>query len=401
MKAVILAAGQGTRMHPLTATRPKPMIPVAGRPLLEHVLDICVPHVEGFVLVVGYEAGAVREHVGETYASLPVEYVSQDEQLGTAHAIALGGRQIDETFLALNGDVLVPEALVEALVEAGDVAVAVTPVADPTSYGVVQPDGDLLDTIVEKPENPPSDLANMGTYVITPELCAHIEAVEMSERGEYEVTDGIQSFVEDGGRVHLVENDGHWLDVGRPWELLDANELLLAEIDHRIDGDIEEGATLKGNVVVESGARIRAGAYLEGPVLVRSGADVGPNAYVRGATVIGPEVRVGNAVEIKNSILMADTNVGHLSYVGDSVLGREVNFGAGTTVGNLRHDGANVRMCVKGDPVETGRRKLGVVAGDGVKTGIDTSLNAGVKLGSGETTMPGETLLRDRTERRD
>ena len=396
MKAVVLAAGEGTRMRPLTATRPKPMVPVAGRPLLEHVLDICVPHVDGFVLVVGYEADTIREHVGETYAGLPVEYVRQDEQLGTAHAIALGAEGIDGTILVLNGDVLVPEPLVEELIGAGGAAMAVTQVADPTSYGVVRPDGDILEEIVEKPADPPSDLANMGTYVITPELLAHVEATELSERGEYEVTDGIQSFVDDGGRVHLVENDGYWLDVGRPWELLSANELLLGELEHRIDGEVEDGATLNGAVVVESGARVRAGAYIEGPVLVQSGADVGPNAYVRGATVIGPNVRVGNAVEIKNSILMANTNVGHLSYVGDSVLGREVNFGAGTTVANLRHDGANVRMRVKGESVDTGRRKLGVVAADGVKTGIDTSLNAGVKLGAGETTMPNETVLQDR-----
>ena len=396
MKAVVLAAGEGTRMRPLTATRPKPMLPVAGRPLLEHVLDICVPHVDGFVLVVGYEADAVREHVGETYAGVPVEYVEQDEQLGTAHAIALGGEQVEGPFLALNGDVLVPGTLVEELVDAGGAAMAVTPVADPRAYGVVEADGDALDGIVEKPADPPSDLANMGTYVITPELLAHVEAVELSERGEYEVTDGIQSFVDDGGRVSLVENGGYWLDVGRPWELLSANELLLDEIQPAVDGEVEDGATLNGNVVVESGARVRSGAYLEGPVLVQEGADVGPNAYVRGATVVGPNVRVGNAVEIKNSILMDDTNVGHLSYVGDSVLGCEVNFGAGTTVANLRHDGENVRMRVKGESVDTGRRKLGVVAADGVKTGIDTSLNAGVKLGAGETTMPDETVMQDK-----
>ncbi len=149
-------------------------------------------------------------------------------------------------------------------------------------------------------------------------------------------------------------------------------------------------------MIVEDGARVRSGAYINGPAIVQSGADVGPNCYVRGATVIGENVRIGNAVEVKNSIVMADTAIGHLSYVGDSILGEDVNFGAGTIVANLRHDGESVRMTVKGDRVDTTRRKLGVVVGDRTKTGIDTSLNAGVILGVGARTSVGESVTRDR-----
>ena len=145
---------------------------------------------------------------------------------------------------------------------------------------------------------------------------------------------------------------------------------------------------------------MQSGAYIEGPALIREGAAVGPNAYIRGSTVVGPDAHVGHSVEVKNSVLMADASVGHLSYVGDSVLGRGVNFGAGTNVANLRHDDANVRVTVKGDRVDTGRRKLGAVVGDGAKTGINTSLNAGVKLGADETTGPGEALTRDRIPER-
>jgi len=117
---------------------------------------------------------------------------------------------------------------------------------------------------------------------------------------------------------------------------------------------------------------------------------------VRGATVVGPDAHVGHAVEVKHSVLSAGASVGHQSYVGDSVLGRDANFGAGTNVANLRHDGENVRQTVKGDRVDTGRRKLGAIVGDGAKTGINTSLNAGVRLGADEVTAPGEALTRDR-----
>lgn len=396
MKAVVLAAGEGTRMRPLTATRPKPMLPVAGKPLLDHVLDAAAPHVDGFVVVVGFGADAIRDHLGDEHAGRPVEYVRQHERLGTAHAIGLGAERVDGSFLVMNGDVVVTRSLVGALVGAGGAAMAVQRVEDPSTYGVVTHEDGYATGVVEKPEDPPTDLANLGVYVVTPALLEAVGAAGESPRGEYEVTDGLASFVRAGGRVRLVEHDGPWLDVGRPWELLDANELLLPELETRVDGDVEEGATLHGPVVVEDGARVRAGAYVEGPVLVRAGADVGPNAYVRGATVLGPDARVGNAVEVKNSLLMAGATVAHLSYVGDSVLGRDVNFGAGTTVANLRHDGAAVRMRVNGRPEDTGRRKLGVVVGDDVKTGIDTNLNAGVKLGRAATTAPGETVTEDR-----
>jgi len=403
MKAVVVAAGEGTRMRPLTAERPKPMLPVGGTPMLERVMSACEGVVDGYVLVVGYRADAIREHVGEEFRGLPVDYVEQDEQLGTAHAIGRAEEHVDERFLALNGDVVFDPELVEQLAETGTTAIATMRVDDPTSYGVVGTDdaGDgrpRATSIVEKPDAPPSNLANLGLYAFDPVIFDYIERTGMSQRGEYEITESLEMLLSDDHPVAVVEHDGRWLDVGRPWELLDATEAELEGLEPRVEGEVEERATLKGSVVVEEGARVRDGAYVEGPVVIQSGADVGPNAYVRGATVIGPDVRVGNAVEVKNSILMEGASAGHLSYVGDSVIGREANLGAGTTVANLRHDDENVRMDVKGDRVDTGRRKLGVVLADGVKTGINTSLNAGTKLGDGAMTRPGESVMEDRGE---
>ncbi len=398
MKAVIFAAGQGTRMRPVTETRPKPVCPVAGRPLVEHVMDACRDAVDGYVLVVGYEAAAIREAVGESYAGLPVEYVRQDEQLGTAHAIGRAAEAVDGRFLALNGDCLIDEDLVAALSAADGAAMAVRSVPDPRSYGIVAVEAGRVTGVVEKPEDPPTDLANLGAYAFDPSVFEYVERTELSERGEYEITETIERLIADGHAVAAVETDGAWLDVGRPWELLDAQERVLADLDGDVaaGATVEDGATLDGPVVVAEGARVRDGAYVEGPVVIQSGADVGPNAFVRGATTIGPDARVGNAVEVKNSILMAGATAGHHAYVGDSVLGADVNLGAGTKVANLRHDDETVRTPVKGEPTDTGRRKFGVVLGDGVKTGINTSLNAGVKLWPGETTGPGETVLYDR-----
>jgi len=407
MYGVVLAAGRGTRMRPLTDRRPKPLLPVGDRSLLERVFDTAVGVVDEFAVVTGYRGDAIRETVGESYRGHPVHYVEQAEALGTAHAVARAEPVVDDEFLVLNGDVVVDASLPRALAEADGTAVAATEVADPRAYGVVSTTGDgSLAGIVEKPDDPLTTLANVGCYAFERDVFEYIERTPKSERGEHEITTTIELLLDDGRRVDVAPYDGTWLDVGRPWELLAATELALAELSEsdgstgaEVAGTVEEGVHLRGPVVVEKGARVRSGAYVEGPALVREGAEVGPNAYIRGSTVVGPCARVGHSVEVKNSVLMADASVGHLSYVGDSVLGRGVNFGAGTNVANLRHDDANVRLTVKGDRVDTGRRKLGAIVGDGAKTGINTSLNAGVRLGVDETTGPGEVVTRDRVSK--
>jgi bifunctional UDP-N-acetylglucosamine pyrophosphorylase/glucosamine-1-phosphate N-acetyltransferase len=163
-----------------------------------------------------------------------------------------------------------------------------------------------------------------------------------------------------------------------------------------VDGERRGEADIRGLVVVEDGATVGPGVVVEGPALIRAGAEIGPNAYVRGATLIGEDCHVGHGVEVKNSVLMDGANAPHLSYVGDSLLGPGVNLGAGTQVANLRHDDAAVKQTVKGDRVSTDRRKYGVVAGDGAKTGVNTSLTPGVVLSPGATTDPGESVTRDR-----
>ena len=393
MQAVILTAGEGTRIRPLSGSLPKPMLPVADRPLAAHTADAAVAAgADELVLVVGYEADAVREFFGAEYAGVPVEYAVQERQAGTADAVRAAREHLDGAFAVLNGDNLYePEAVAELLADGP--AIGAVRVEAPSNYGVLSTDGDVVTDIVEKPADPPTNLANAGAYAF-PAAAREWLDVSESERGEYEITDVLARVVDEYD-VSFAEMD-RWLDVGRPWELLEANEWKLGELDREIRGEVHEDADLRGPVVVEEGASVDSGVVVEGPALIRAGASVGPNAYVRGATLVGKDAKVGHGVEVKNSVLGEGTHVAHLSYVGDSVLGREVNFGAGTNVANLRHDDEAVKFTVKGERVSTGRRKFGVVAGDGAKTGINTSLNAGVKLSAGATTGPGEAVTRDR-----
>ncbi len=393
MQAVILAAGAGTRMRPLTESTAKPMLPVADRPLVAHTADAAVEAgVDELILVVGYHGDQVQSYFGETYRSVPVSYARQEERLGTAHAVEAARDLLEGPFAVLNGDDLYDRESLAALLSAGP-AVGTYEVADPHAYGVFELDGKTVTGVVEKPADPPSNRINVGAYVFPAEARDWLD-VPQSDRGEYEITDVLERVIE-RRTVRTVPVE-RWLGVGRPWELLEAHEWKLAELDRDLRGDVAAGADLRGTVVVDQGATVEPGVVIEGPVLVCSGASVGPNAYVRGATLVGEDVHVGQSVEIKNSVVRAGTDVPHLSYVGDSVLGQDANLGAGTTTANLRHDDVPVRLTVKGERVSTGRRKFGVVVGDRAKTGIDTTLNAGVTLSTGARTKPGETVLRDR-----
>ena len=413
MQAVILAAGRGTRMGPLTETTPKPMLPVADGPLVEHVADAAVEGgADELVLTVGYGAERIREHFGETHRGVPVQYAKQRSQLGTADALAAAATLLDGEFAVLNGDSLYRGSDLERLF-ASSPCIGAYRVDDPTQYGVLEVDGDVVTGVQEKPDEPATNLINAGVYSF-PAGTVELLDVPKSERGERELTDVLERVMEREKLGYTVLET--WLDVGRPWELLEANERRLpgrsrdpagrgdaAEASHD-DGDdeanhddgIHPDATIRGDVVVEEGATVGPGVVIEGPTLLRAGCSVGPNAYVRGATLIGEGAHVGHAVEIKNSVLMRGATVGHLSYVGDSVLGESVNLGAGTNVANLRHDGEPVALTVKGDRVSTGRRKFGAVLGPEVKTGIQTGINAGVTLSAGVRTDLGETVVRDR-----
>jgi bifunctional UDP-N-acetylglucosamine pyrophosphorylase/glucosamine-1-phosphate N-acetyltransferase len=180
------------------------------------------------------------------------------------------------------------------------------------------------------------------------------------------------------------------------WDLLRVNELLLGRIhDSCLEGILSPSVVVDGRIVLGKGSVILPGVYIEGTVLIGQNTRVGPNAYLRGPTAIGDECRIGQAVELKNSILMAGTTVAHLSYCGDSILGERVNLGGGTITANLRHDQRLIRTEVAGRLINTGRRKCGAILGDGVHTGIHTSLYPGRKLWPGATTRPGEIVTHD------
>jgi UDP-N-acetylglucosamine diphosphorylase / glucose-1-phosphate thymidylyltransferase / UDP-N-acetylgalactosamine diphosphorylase / glucosamine-1-phosphate N-acetyltransferase / galactosamine-1-phosphate N-acetyltransferase len=387
MQAIVLAAGEGSRMRPLTTSLPKVMLPVAGKPLLEHIiLRAHAAGVDSFVLVVGYGAESVRSYFGDgSHLGVKIDYAVQDKQLGTGHALMAAESQAEDRFLVINGDVLPDEASLREIAS-GCAAVSAIKVDDPKRYGVFIEENGCFKSVVEKSANPSTNLANAGIYLLERSIFDALRRAPLSERGEYELTDGL-NLLADKEMIRIVTLKS-WLEIGRPWDILAANEILLKELQPQIRGKVEPGATLTGKVSIGRGTIVRSGAYIVGPVIIGENCDIGPNCYIRPTTCIGDQVRIGNAVEVKNSAIMSGSKIGHLSYVGDSVIGEKCNFGAGTVCSNLRHDKGNIKSYVKGERVDSGRRKLGVIMGDNVMTGINTSIYPGTVIESGFRGLP-------------
>lgn len=395
MKAVVLVAGKGTRMEPLTSSCPKVMLQVANKPILEHILNSAIEAgIEGFVFITGYLEEQIREYFGDgSKWGVSIEYIQQKEQLGTANAIGCAKGYVDGAFLVLNGDMLIGQEDLKALVSRTEKAViCVKEVENPSDFGVLETKNNKVVRIIEKPKNPPTNLANAGIYLFRESIFDFIDKTQASVRNEFEITDSIQMLIDSGATVGYSPLEGRWIDIGYPWDLLKANEYLLKDLKGGCKGSVEPNATIKGEVVIGEGTLIRNGSYIEGPVIIGDNCDIGPNCFIRPSTAIGNHVRIGNAVEIKNTIIMDNTRVGHLSYVGDSVIGCRCNFGAGTKVANLRHDGKNIKVMMKSKILDSGRRKLGVIMGDDVHTGINTSINIGVIMEKGRCTSPGEIV---------
>ena len=374
-------------MRSLTAKMPKVMLPVAGKPLLEHILIRARgAGVDRFVLVVGYEEQAVRSHFGDgSLFGVGIDYVLQDRQLGTGHALLAAQNLAEDRFLVLNGDVLPDEASLQEMGRGGP-AVSAIVVEDPGRYGVFLEEAGRFQSVVEKSDNPPSNLANAGIYLLEKSIFEALQAVPLSMRGEYELTDGL-NLLASRENIRIVPLQS-WLEIGRPWDILAANEILLKDLQPQVLGEVEPGATIKGAVAVGRGSVVRSGAYIMGPVIIGEDCDIGPNCYIRPSTCLGNNVRVGNAVEVKNSAIMSGSKIGHLSYVGDSVIGERCNFGAGTICSNLRHDKGNIKSYVKGQRVDSGMRKLGVIMGGDVMTGINTTIYPGTVIESGFRGLP-------------
>ncbi len=394
---IILAAGKGTRMWPLTSSRPKPTLPVGGEPLICRHLRILARYYRKITVVVGYMSEKLINTINSCNTlNLSIKYIKQEEEKGTGHALLTALPKIREkakSLLIIYADTYLSESDYVGFLE-GNAEIGVASVDEPWNYGVLEIKNGLVRHIVEKPKRgtEPSNLIYAGILRLKEDPFETLKHAKPSPRGEIEIVDVIEDIAKKRGlSYHLFEK---WIDVGRPWDLLTANKHALEEAMENNCSDREckvMNDTYGFPSILYSGMpkKIDERAVIEGPAYIGKGVTIRPYAFLRPYNSLMPDSLVGSHVEVKASILLEGSKVPHLSYVGDSVIGENANLGAGTITANFRFDGRQVKSVVKGKKIETGLRKFGAIIGANVRTGINVSLLPGVKIGVNSWIYPG------------
>jgi glucose-1-phosphate thymidylyltransferase len=332
LKGLILSGGAGTRLRPITHTSAKQLVPVANKPVLFYGIEALVDAgVTEIGIIIAPETGEeIREAAGDgSRFGAEITYIVQDEPAGLAHAVLTAEEFIGGSpFVMYLGDNLLADGL-RGLVstfraEEPDALILLTPVDDPQSYGVAELDGERIVRLIEKPKDPPSNLALVGVYLFAPPIFDAARALEPSWRGELEITEAIQGLIDEGRAVRSEVVSGWWKDTGQLADMLEANRLVLEEIEPRVEGEIDDDTRVEGRVVVEAGAKL-SGSVVRGPAVIGAGARI-ENAYVGPYTSIGENVRICRS-EIEHSIVLSGSVVEDLgTRMEASLLGREVKL---------------------------------------------------------------------------
>lgn len=375
MKAVILAAGDGLRLRPLTESRPKPMLCAAGKPLIHHLLlEAKKAGVTEAIVIVRHMKDKLIAHLSSLELGMPIKFIDQKEGNGTGAALLSAEGEVDDTFMVLAGDIVTESSVIKGVMDGheGRITVGLKQVKNPRNYGVAELSGGKISLFEEKPAHPKTDLANLSIYCMEPTVFSELKSVGKSERGEYELVSILI-----GAKGVVIE--GYWRDIGYPWDLLEANEHLLSAMEAK-SGHISN-STIEGKVIMEEGARI-INSYVEGVAYIGKGTIIGPNACLRGFNSIGANCSIGPGTSVKGSILLDNVNAKHLAYIGDSIIGEGVNLGSGTQIANFRFDGDNVNVLTEKGWVNSGRKKLGAFVGDNTKFGVLSCTMPGKLIGS-------------------
>lgn len=380
MRAIVLAAGEGRRTRPLTHGRPKVMLPVGNRPILEHVIRAL--HVAGVLdvtLVVRYKAESIQTHFGDGSGfGVKIRYVRQAKAAGTADAFhrGLGAAPGDEPVLLIPGDNFMGREVLQRFLErAGERdALLYTTSQDPQRYGVVQLRDDLVHEVEEAPASPQGNLISTGILKVAARRAKAIKAFAADPQG---LVRFLESLAQGKDRLLGVPVDGAWYDVDRPENLLGANALYLPEEDATLAGVIEPGASLVGAVRVGRGSRIRSGSYLVGPVVIGEGCEIGPHTVVYGPAALGDNVTVGPFTELLECVVMSDVRIASGCTLHHAVLDRGVVLAP-----RVAADRAHV---VEGP-------SFGAVLGDGSRLGNNVIVEPGSVLGVDARVAPNKTV---------
>ncbi|MEE3347899.1 MAG: bifunctional sugar-1-phosphate nucleotidylyltransferase/acetyltransferase [Nitrospinota bacterium] len=390
MKAIILAAGEGAHLSPFSETRPISMIGVAGRTMLDNTFGLLKSAgINDIFIVVRHKKDKLIERLQQQdHNGLNLHYVEQKRKLGIGHAVMQIKNKISpgEYFLLLYGDTLTAENIFSKVQQSfHSFKCPVASICLPPSnqmFGNVFLNARMeITKIVEKPKG-----NNLGNYVLSGVFILPASFFKLLKSSGNSMEKALKKVVaEEGLRASMWEDE--WLDVVYPWEILTANKMIMdswQESSITKTATLEANVTLQGIVRIEAGAIIKSGAVLEGPCCIGEGSYIGNNSLIRSYTSVGKNCKVGSGVELKNCVVMDNSQIGRLSFVGDSVLGENVDMGAGCMTVNRTVDWKPISVKNGKRPMGTGMTKLGAFLGDGVVVGAGNTLQPGMVVAPGK-----------------
>ena len=327
MKGIILHGGHGTRLRPLTHTGPKQLLPIANKPMSQYCLESLVDAgiSEIAIIIGGIGSNKVQEYYGsgEKFGA-KITYVNQDYPRGISHAINLCKEFVgNDKFVVFLGDNIIKKSIVDYVSRFkqsdASASILLCEVSNPTQFGIADVKDGIIKKIMEKPKNPPTNLAVTGIYFLTPTIFDIIDRLKPSWRNEYEITDALQMLLEENHKIIYDMITDYWKDTGTPHDIIHANEVILSSMKSYFYGTKEENVSITGNVMIGEGTVIKNGSRIVGPVIIGKECIIGPDTH------IGPNISIGDnsklsRCDIKNSIIMPGCNIDGDFKIRDSII---------------------------------------------------------------------------------
>ncbi len=333
-QAVVLAAGEGNRLRPFTVNKPKAMLAVAGKPILQYVIESLAQNgIREIVLVVGYRREQIFDYIGSGERfGVKIEYINQERQLGTADALMQAREIVDKEFLVLPGDKLIDGVTISEFAHTETNAMLVKKMENPMRDLVVTVDEDVVKQAIRRERRAVSYSREQGVCMVNTGIYAFNSKIFASIEGEQTIPVALNSMLSGGNRLKAVETKGIWLDITYPWDIINLNNTVLRSVEPGMGGTTEDNVSIRGQVSLGENTLVKSNSYIEGPVVIGRGCEIGPNACILPFTSIGDNVVITPFTQIKNSVIGNDVSIGAGSVIQNSVIDRgcviEDNFGA-------------------------------------------------------------------------
>jgi bifunctional UDP-N-acetylglucosamine pyrophosphorylase/glucosamine-1-phosphate N-acetyltransferase len=392
MKLIILAAWEWTRLKPITNTKPKPLIKITWKTIIEHNLDNILNKKNShlfneIIIVVKYKKEKIIDYFGNSYNHIPIKYHIQSDKTWTAAALIW--IDLKDDILIINWDSIFDKNDLDKIINFNWYWVLAKEVEDPSKYGIFETKEDLtINKIIEKPKSFVGNLANLWVYKLNYKIFEYLKKLKKSERWEYELTDAINEFAK-FYPLKAIKSKNWFIDIWYSWDILKANKQILSNLEESIiKWTIEKNVNIKWNIILEKWAILKSGTYIEWNCFFGKNSIIWPNIYIRWNTSIWDNCKIWANNEIKNSYIWDNTNIAHLSYIWDSIIWDNVNIWWWFLSANLRHDWANIKVPVKWKLTDTWLRKLWIIIWDNVKTWVNTISMPGRIIENDTFTLP-------------